>query len=201
MAKAPAKKKGASRNSRSASSRQGVPGWLWLALGLAIGLFTAFLWHLWEINKDGHRRPTMAGTVTPAASDKDAGSDKAAAEKPASKEPRFEFYTLLPSQQVMSGKQGTNPGKTTPSSPSAPAADATAYLLQAGSFKSEAEADRRRATILLLGLPVKVVKVPVKPGETWYRVVVGPFTGKTAAQSARASLRSNGVDTLVIKQG
>lgn len=191
MAKAPARKKGASRNSRG-SARKGVPGWTWLLLGLAIGLFTAFLWHLWELRQDGRTPPAAASGSTRDPAGREAAP--ASAGKQAAEETRFDFYTLLPSQEVMPGK-GPAPAPT-PAPRQEPA-----YVLQAGSFKSEAEADRRRATILMLGLPVKIVKVPVKPGETWYRVVVGPFPGKAAAQSARSNLRSNGVDTLVLKQG
>lgn len=195
MAKAPAKKKGASRNTR-ASSGKGVPGWLWLMLGLALGIFCAFLWHLWELKQDGGKRPAQtAATEAVPASPK-----KKPAEKPApasdAEEPRFEFYTLLPNQEVMPGK-GSTPARTAPKASGGEAA----YVLQAGSFKSEAEADKRRAAILLMGLPVKIVKVPVKPGEAWYRVVVGPFDGKASAQSAQTNLRSNGVEALVIKQG
>jgi cell division protein FtsN len=198
MAKSPARKKGASRNTR-ASSRKGVPGWTWLLLGLAIGVFTAFLWHLWEIRQDPRPAPAMATSAEPAGgSEGKARKDgkPATVGKPAPEETRFEFYTLLPSQEVMPGK-GPSASKT----PAKSAGQEPAYVLQAGSFKSEAEADKRRASILMLGLPVKVVKVPVKPGETWYRVVVGPFAGKAAAQTARSNLRSNGVDTLVLKQG
>lgn len=196
MAKSPARKKGASRNTR-ASSRKGVPGWTWLLLGLAIGVFTAFLWHLWEIRKDP--RPATATSAEPAeGSEGKARKDRktATAGRPSPEETRFEFYTLLPSQEVMPGK-----GSSTSQTPAKSAGQEPAYVLQAGSFKNEAEADKRRASILMLGLPVKIVKVPVKPGETWYRVVVGPFAGKAAAQTARSNLRSNGVDSLVLKQG
>jgi cell division protein FtsN len=199
MAKAAAKKKGASRNSRSGGGGKGVPGWLWLMLGLAIGVFAAFLWHLSELRRDAAKQPQTAASApkSPANGKAPATDKKPEPAKPAPDEKRFEFYTLLPSQQqVVPGKKS---GSTTPPPPKAPQQE-PAYVLQAGSFKSEAEADKRRATILMLGLPVKIVKVPVKPGETWYRVVVGPFAGKTAAQSARASLHSNGVEALVLKQ-
>lgn len=190
MARGPARKKGASRNTGPKGRRSGVPGWTWLLLGLAIGVFTAFLWHLWELRKDSGK-PAVAAIGRPAA----APATDTPAKKEAPEETRFEFYTLLPSQEVMPGK---NPA---PSKPASKTGAEPAYVLQAGSFKSEAEADRRRAAILMLGLPVKIIRVPVKPGETWYRVVVGPFPGKAAAQSARGNLRSNGVDTLVLKQG
>lgn len=191
--KAAAKKKGASRNTRASSGRKGVPGWLWLMLGLAFGIFVAFLWHLWELRQaPGKPRAEVAA---PAAQKEESAGEQAKKEK---EETRFEFYTLLPNQEV-------TPGKPKPATPPQPAAGEKAgqaqYLLQAGSFKSEAEADKRRAGILMLGMPVKIVKVAGKAGETWYRVVVGPFNGKAAAQSARDNLHGNGVDALLIKQG
>lgn len=208
MARTPAKKKsqGASRNSK-ASSRKSVPGWLWLLLGLAFGLFVAFLWHLWELRKDGSVKTPVTAIATPEKKPGEIANTPANHTNGAGEEPRFDFYTLLPNQQAIPGKNASgktpSPATATPDIPpktvSAPAEPA--YILQAGSFKNEAEADKRRASILLLGLPVKIQKVPVKPGEIWYRVVVGPIKGKAAAQSARANLRSNGVDTLVLKQG
>lgn len=194
MARAAAKKpsrKGASRN-KGPAARKGAPGWLWLALGLLLGGFVAFLWHLWDLRKDAAHRPATTASAAPAAP----GATPATTEKPADGEQRFEFYTLLPNQEVMPGS------KPAPAQPAArPEEAGPSILLQAGSFRSEAEADKRRAAILLLGMPVKVVKVPARPGESWYRVVVGPFKGKDAANSARASLKGSGVETLVIKQG
>ena len=73
------------------------------------------------------------------------------------------------------------------------------YTLQAGSFKSLADADRRRASVMMSGLPVKVQKVTIKQGEEWYRVVVGPFTGEDNAKEARQTLQAEGVDSLMVK--
>jgi cell division protein FtsN len=193
MAKPAARKKGASRNTRTASGRKGVPAGLWLVLGLAVGAFTAFLWHLWDL-RAADKASAKAEVAAPA-SETSGEPDKKTKEPEG--EPRFEFYTLLPSQEVIPGKSGTNP----PSPAPATSEKEIQYMLQAGSFRSEAEADKRRASILMLGMPVKIAKVTGKPGETWYRVVVGPFAGKTAAQSARDNLRNNGVDSLLVKQG
>lgn len=212
MAKGASRKntQGASRN-RKAGSRQGVPGWLWLLLGLAVGIFVAFLWHLWELRKDSSAKTPAAAVATPEKKAKEIANTSASVTNGAGEEPRFDFYTLLPNQQAITNKNPASKAATpAPPEPTGTATNSPAakhgqkeedYLLQAGSFKSEAEADKRRASILLLGLQVKIQKVPVKPGETWYRVVVGPLKGKDAVQSARATLRSNGVNTLVLKQG
>jgi cell division septation protein DedD len=172
---------------------------MWVVLGLLLGAFVVFLWHLWELRQDSAVRPATAasagataGEIGKAGATGDGGAPPGGAEDDSK---RFEFYTLLPNQEVMPGS------KPAPAQPEArPDAAGPAFLLQAGSFRSEAEADKRRAAILMLGMPVKVVKVG-KDGEPWYRVVVGPFQGKAAADGARASLKGNGVDTLVIKQG
>lgn len=200
--KKPAPRKGASRNSKPAARKSGggVPGWLWLLLGLAFGLFAAFLWHLWELREEGQKKDS-AGIAEIAPATPDAKKEKAAANTPASaangkgEEPRFDFYTLLPNQEAMAGKKPDVPTAANSGS----VAPVSSYILQAGSFKSEAEADKRRASILMLGLPVKVQKVP--GSETWYRVLVGPFEGKEAAQQARSNLKASGVDTLPPKQG
>jgi cell division protein FtsN len=199
--KKPAARKGASRNSRPAPRKSGgaVPGWLWLLLGLAAGIFVAFLWHLWELRKDGTDKTAEPTAIsTPAATpekSKPASHTPAVAANGAGDETRFDFYTLLPNQEVMSGKKpetatAANSGKPAP---------ASGYILQAGSFKNEAEADKRRASILMLGLPVKVQKAP--GSEAWYRVLVGPFADKKAAQEALTTLKSSGVEALPPKQG
>lgn len=194
--KKPARRKGASRNA-PAPARKGVPAPMWVVLGLLLGAFVVFLWHLWELRQDGAARPATTAGAAAGAKSGDGGKAGGSGAAPAAEDDskRFEFYTLLPNQEVMPGS------KPAPAQPEArPEAAGPAILLQAGSFRSEAEADKRRAAILMLGMPVKVVKVG-KDGEPWYRVVVGPFQGKAAADGARASLKGNGVDTLVIKQG
>ena len=100
-----ARKKGASRNSAPVA-RKGVPAPLWVVLGLLMGAFVMFLWHLWELRQDNVARPAtaaIAGSTPPPAGA--AQRPAAAPSKPAATDPRFEFYTLLPSQEVMPGSK------------------------------------------------------------------------------------------------
>ncbi len=197
-----AKKKpaGASRNKTPA--RRSPPGWLWLLTGLMLGLFVAVLWYLWDRRTPDViiAEPEIRTPATPPGQPPAANAPASPANGPG-EEPRFDFYTLLPNQEVLPNKKTADAAsaaatRVTP----AEEGDRTRYVLQAGSFRSEKEADRRRAQVLLLGLPVKTLKVTVKPGDDWFRVVVGPFKGKEAAEAARASLRANGVDALALKQ-
>nr|WP_246386788.1 SPOR domain-containing protein [Litorivivens lipolytica] len=71
--------------------------------------------------------------------------------------------------------------------------------MQAGSFKTNADADRRRAELLLLGLEAKIEAVEAN-GDTWHRVYVGPFTSRSKLSKARTTLISEGIETLLLKR-
>src|SRR5690606_34846738 len=77
-------------------------------------------------------------------------------------------------------------------------ADMPRYLLQAGSFQNQQDAEGRRASIILLNLDANVVP-GVVAGKTWHRVQVGPFNGRQAAENARDSLSANNIDTIVLR--
>jgi len=93
-----------------------------------------------------------------------------------------------------------SPPPTTPPAPAKPVEvpEPPALLLQAGSFRQQAEADRRRANILLLGYPARVETVNARAGETWYRVRVGPFSDAKAMSEARGALRDQGIESVEI---
>jgi cell division protein FtsN len=89
-----------------------------------------------------------------------------------------------------------------PSTPQAPAAGGgkgTAYLLQVGSFKSSADAERLKARLALLGLSSSVQKVTINGKDTYHRVRTGPYRGKDAVNQARALLAQNGLESMAIK--
>ncbi len=77
--------------------------------------------------------------------------------------------------------------------------DTSKFTLQAGSIKSQAEAERRKAKVALQGLSARVQQVKVKEGEVWFRVIVGPFKGKESTGKAQGALRGDGIDSLMIK--
>ena len=78
------------------------------------------------------------------------------------------------------------------------ATEAPSLVLQAGSFRHLAEADHRRASIILLGYPARVETVNVRGGETWYRVQVGPFADTRALSEARGALHEQGIESVEI---
>ncbi|WP_417584249.1 SPOR domain-containing protein [Nitrincola sp.] len=111
---------------------------------------------------------------------------------PEAPEARFDFYDILPRSEVQ-GPQ--NVYHSTPRD--APEAQSR-HLLQAGSFRAEADAERMRAELLLSGLPnVHTSRVEGDNG-IWYRVRTGPFNNRTELNRARNQLTSLGITPLPI---
>lgn len=80
----------------------------------------------------------------------------------------------------------------------APEGDNFQYLLQAGSFQSNSDAESHRARIILLNMDARVVPGTVS-GQTWYRVQVGPFAGRQSAEAARDNLAANAIESIPLR--
>ena len=75
------------------------------------------------------------------------------------------------------------------------------YLLQAGSFKSQPQADQLKAKLALLGLQSDIQTVTVNNTETWHRVRVGPYNDLAALNTARARLKENQLEAILLRVG
>lgn len=174
--------------SKPASGRQ-IPGWVWMFNGVVIGLFIAFLVYLADLRLN----PPAPGSAEPAsapevASDSDDSS------------PRFDFYAVLPKMEVIVPKGDEEATRERDSNDDSLAhRHSESYLLQAGSFRAAADADRRRAELILQGFDVRVQAVELASGDVWHRVMIGPFTNANTMHRAQDSLASVGVETLPIK--
>jgi len=108
-------------------------------------------------------------------------------------EPRFDFYEVLPNQAL-----DLNPD-IEPADLRANTVNRIEYLLQAGSFREQTDADRRRGELALLGL-----EATVEPSEgsngLWYRVYLGPFTSRSEMARARSLTAQADMDTLLLKR-
>lgn len=220
--KKPAPKRGASRN--SAAAKKPVPGWLWLAIGLSVGAFVVFLMKLEPGNSDVKR--VKAEQLK---AEKIAEANKLPPSPQAPVKPKYDFYTLLPESEVIVPPEAV-PEKTPPIPAQAPVTPAeaakidtaraqaalsgatpppappvikpaatTQFYLQAGSFRKQADADRVRAQIILLGQSVNVESGTVKE-DTWYRVLVGPFSNREQLTVAQKQLAGSGFSNLLLQQ-
>ncbi len=165
-----------------------VPAWLLLGAGFAGGCFFSFLVYLSSVDS----KPAPVAAAAPA-------KEKPAA-APATSATKFDFFTLLPEREVIvPEEQSTSANASGSAGSSAQPAEPVHYILQAGSFRRAGDADRRRAELILLGMEAKVEAVEAN-GDTWHRVYVGPFNSSGKVSRARATLITQGIDTLLLKR-
>ena len=70
--------------------------------------------------------------------------------------------------------------------------------MQAGAFRTQADADAQRAKLAMMGVAATVAERRSELG-TLYRVRIGPFTEVEAMNRARTRLSDNGVDAAVVR--
>lgn len=177
---------------RKAPPKRQLPGWLWLFIGGILGGFITFLVYLWDIAPPPSQVvKTPATTEAPPTADADNKTPK----------PRFDFYKLLQeSEVIVPATEPVQPTAETPPPKTESQTPADEFILQVGSFASEADADRLRAQLLMLNLEARLEKVTIRNGEIWHRVVVGPFTDQARLNSARSTLVNNQYNALMLKR-
>lgn len=203
------------------TARAPVPGWLWLVAGLAGGALIMALINLAsgpEASAKTSQTLEAAETIDAANTIEKSRKQEKSIEKSVDKTPKesteptaaakpttkFDFYTLLPEQEVIEPNERPAPAASktdTTQKPQQPAAAVSGeeFNLQAGSFRSAAEADKRRAQVQSLGLPSRQESVSAG-GDTWYRVLVGPFPSRDAVTQARDKLAAQDIDTIVVRK-
>lgn len=170
---------------RSAGKSQpGSHGFRLYFAGVMTGVFLSGLGYL----------ATMTIPADPAA---EADGAPPAAEVP---KPRFDFYTKLPTQTL---EEKEEPEAVEPaavvSKPPTPSTAPQSLFLQAGSFRQQADAERRRAELVLLGLTPKLEETNNDSGH-WFRVYIGPFDSHDAMTRARGLMAAQNIDTLLLKR-
>ncbi|MBX2836201.1 MAG: SPOR domain-containing protein [Gammaproteobacteria bacterium] len=73
------------------------------------------------------------------------------------------------------------------------------YFLQAGNFNAAADAERMRATVLLLGLEAFIVTRQDPAGQVGHRVRVGPFFDQNRLTEAKKRLRKGNVPYDIVR--
>ncbi len=157
-----------------------VPGWVWLFTGTALGAFIMFLMRLSELPAS---EDSAADTTT-----------KVPSESSDDQQPRFDFYKLLKESEVpVPVYEPEESAETAPE-------QLSQYLLQVASFKAAEDAEQLRAELILLNLTAHVETAKVRNGETWHRVIVGPFESRSKLAKARSILVSNKFEALILKR-
>ncbi|MGH8557423.1 MAG: SPOR domain-containing protein [Methylococcales bacterium] len=175
--------------------KSGIPIWRWLFAVALLGLFIAFLVFL------GHPEPgPQTTTITlPVPGPNKEPAPKPVKEtpnpEPAPKKPRFEFYTILPEQEIEIPETEIKIRKTEEKQGKAKPGN---YVLQVGSFKSYKDADRLKAELAMLGIHSNIETAKIND-ITWNRVKVGPFKSMVHVDTARKRLRLQHIDAIVLR--
>ena len=171
-----------------------VPGFIWMTGGLSIGLFVAFLVYL-------DKQPPTDVSFTDAVKAeleqiKQKKPDRTAEPQTASKqEPKFNFYTILPELEVLIPEEEIRPPENTKS---ARPESGKRYILQVGSFRNRQDAERRKATVALLGLEASINQVSID-NEQWHRVRIGPVNNRRELNENLNLLHRNDINAMAME--
>lgn len=112
-------------------------------------------------------------------------------------EPRYDFYTILPQAEtvvpdyeIKTRVREELVGKT----------KASRYMMQAGSFRESADAERHKARLATLGIEAKLEKAKVG-NVTWHRIKIGPYDNPSSVSTIKELLQKNGIGVIVTEQG
>ena len=168
-----------------------------MLFGLAVGLSVAVAIYV----KDRRPEP-IAATVPPASLQSsiesiDDNGESAEAAESAEKTPekRFTFYDILPNFEVVTPDD--EPDIAVDTEPQA-IVEPGVYVLQAGSFSTNADADRRRAELALHGIESHIQRVKVND-RNYHRVYIGPTEDLDELNLLRSRLRVAKIDVFRIR--
>ncbi len=173
------------RKRRKKAGSSTSPGFV---TGLVCGLAVAVLVHLYHEGQDATRdAPALTAKPAPARSEPPPATEE---------EDQFEFYDILPEFEVavpvapVPEGNRASPARTLPPG---------SYYLQAGSFRQHADADRRKASLAMLGVTSSIQQVTIDGNQTWFRVRVGPIREADELDAMRARLTAAEIQTLAVR--
>lgn len=179
-----------------------TPGWVWLLVGVGIGVAgAAGYW----IVQPAERDPRATEAAPPAKQENKASG----VQLPPEEEARFSFYEMLPSYEVVIPKEEVE-GKPQAAEQAEPdrressrkgtaaLAEEGDYIIQIGSYRSRDDAEAQRAELALIGVEARVESVTINDNQSWYRVRVGPIAEAPRVHSVMMRLSEHGMDDAML---
>jgi len=167
-------------------------GWLWLSVGLLIGLMFSGVLHIKSNSKVVWQQLTQH-TAQKKASHKHKKSSLPHM-------PHFDFYTLLPDSEKKQKQVKQQQTRKQMESTTHPTLEnSTYYLLQVGSFRHYSDADKLKAQLTLQGFAVQTQKF-MRGNAMWHRVLVGPYQNGETARGAQKKLTEMHLTSMVIRR-
>lgn len=216
--------KGLQASPRSETATGNRNPFIWWLTGLGMGLLIALLVHLEHTRPDPDVSASMADNTAPTGDEPgqprfefyrllseqevevagrtSVGTDNGV-ENPGALPLADEENASIASSTQTRTADAPSPTTTSPSllQPATVASDSARYLLQAGSFRQQQDADTLRANLALLGIDARIEQVELPGGETWHRVRIGPFTSLAGVNEVRARMASQQIDSIILRSG
>lgn len=193
------------RTRRKTNSKKSLPAWLWLLLGILIGLGIS-TWAILQgyIPQPKHSTSSEQTLPTPNKPDKKDHKgllDDAETGKP--KKPTYDFFTVLeeievavPEREIR--RQAETEASKTEGTPTKPTTTGKGFVIQVGSFRNPKDAEAMKAQLAFLGAQAHIQKVSID-GNSWQRVRVGPFNSAQEVEAMRNRLSGSGIESRVYK--
>jgi len=185
------------RRTKRPIKKTDYPGWLWMLFGLAIGLSVAFAVYVKDREPEvvavieGQQAASLETTID------DNGEDPVGPDEVELPKDRFDFYKMLPAfEMIIADEEPDVDEDVEPQAIDEPGV----YLLQAGSFSTHNDADRRRAELAMQGVVSRVQRAKVN-GRDYFRVYVGPIDDLDELNVTRSRLRAAKIDVMRIRLG
>ncbi|MFY2762695.1 SPOR domain-containing protein [Arenimonas sp. MALMAid1274] len=190
-----------SKNQARRNGGSGVPGWIWLLVGLLGGLVIAAVLLLrGQWGEAGSLLPQPNPEAKAPQATEEPVAQQAA---PEPKKPEFTFFDELREREFVIpdaelNAQAQAEAAAPPDATVPPQADSVRFLIQAGAFRSSSDADALKARIALTGEVARVEAAQVEGG-TLYRVRLGPYPTAGALAAAKAALANHGIEAVAIR--
>ncbi len=170
-----------------------LPGGRWrdVAIGLALGLAIALVVYMRD------HRPGATAAEPQRPQPRPVAKAQATSTEPEQPPPQYDFYDMLPKFEVVVPEKERDVRRDLPT---ARVERPGVYVLQAGSYRNEADAQRVKSQLGKQGINATVQRVAVD-ADVWHRVRVGPIRDLDQVNRMRESLRAADIDALVIRVG
>jgi len=168
---------------------------VWFSVGVLLGAFGFGL--AWLKLGPGAAGPSLS---IPGLQQPTPAPQPAPQSDPGAPKPRFDFYTILPEMEVVVPRE--EPAvvpRPAPAPPQTVLEGGDSYVLQVGSFRKHADADRLKARLALMGIEADIQKVTINNKDTYHRVRSGPYRNRSDLDRVRSQLSREGIDSIAIK--
>jgi cell division protein FtsN len=192
-------------------------GFVVVALVL-VGLFASLLAYISDDSPSAQLSETSRPVALPPVANTRPLSEPLPSKPADAPAPKYDFYRVLPERELVIRKDELGNQKSaktrkpalpeqsadtaedaSPKATRNPASTPDRYVIQAGSFRKYADADRLKAALAFMGIKAHIVEGTGKAGGTWHRVRIGPVKGRQEANALRKRLSDNNIPSIALK--